>query len=223
MIWRKILNKFILVAVAAAISVGGFYYYNSVNGIENTKTIAVADMKPNKLPDDKSVDAANAAVQENKIKEEVKSEIKYEQAKAKEDYILIRKKDFAVYAINSNGDIVASYGCALGKNPGQKYREGDMKTPDGTFVIDEIIDASSWTHDFKDGKGEIAGAYGPWFLSLDTYNLSQGAWGGIGIHGTHDPASIGTLASEGCIRLRNQDIEALKKFAHVGMKVVIEE
>lgn len=85
-----------------------------------------------------------------------------------------------------------------------------MKTPDGTFVIDEIIDASSWTHDFKDGKGEIAGAYGPWFLSLDTYNLSQGAWGGIGIHGTHDPASIGTLASEGCIRLRNQDIEALK-------------
>ncbi len=98
-----------------------------------------------------------------------------------------------------------------------------MKTPDGTFVVDEILDASYWTHDFKDGKGEIKGAYGPWFISLDTTNLSKGAWGGIGIHGTHDPAFIGTRASEGCIRLNNADIEQLKKFAKVGMKVVIEE
>ena len=62
---------------------------------------------------------------------------------------------------------------------------------------DEVIDASYWTHDFGDGKGEIEGAYGPYFISLDTSNLSGGAWDGIGIHGTHNPASIGTCASEG--------------------------
>lgn len=139
------------------------------------------------------------------------------------DFILIRKDEFKLYAVNAVGEAVAVYGCALGKGEGQKQREGDMKTPNGTFVVDEILDASYWTHDFKDGKGEIKGAYGPWFISLDTTNLSKGAWGGIGIHGTHDPSSIGTRASEGCIRLHNEDIEQLKKFAKVGMKVVIEE
>ncbi len=139
------------------------------------------------------------------------------------DFILIRKGEFKLYAVNAAGEAVAVYGCALGKGEGQKQREGDMKTPNGTFVVDEILDASYWTHDFKDGKGEIKGAYGPWFISLDTTNLSKGAWGGIGIHGTHDPSSIGTRASEGCIRLHNEDIEQLKKFAKVGMKVVIEE
>lgn len=98
-----------------------------------------------------------------------------------------------------------------------------MKTPVGVFYIDEIIDASSWTHDFGDGKGEIPGAYGPWFISLDTNNLSKGQWGGIGIHGTHDPDSIGKRVSEGCIRLKNDDVTTLKKLAYVGMKVVIEE
>ena len=143
--------------------------------------------------------------------------------KMDEAFILIKKEAFKVYAVNDEGKVVVAYACALGKNPGQKEREGDMKTPDGVFVIDEIIDASSWTHDFQDGKGEIAGAYGPWFISLDTNNLSKGRWGGIGIHGTHAPESIGTRVSEGCVRLKNEDIAELKNFAREGMKVVIEE
>lgn len=138
-------------------------------------------------------------------------------------FILVKKREFKLYAVDSNGNILATYGCALGKNAGQKEKEGDMRTPDGIFPIDEILDASSWTHDFKDGKGEILGAYGPWFISLNTINLSNGHWGGIGIHGTHAPESVGTQASEGCIRLNNDDIVALKSFAKVGMKVVIEE
>jgi lipoprotein-anchoring transpeptidase ErfK/SrfK len=121
------------------------------------------------------------------------------------------------------GEPVAVWGVALGKNPGQKQQRGDMKTPTGLFRIDEIDDASAWTHDFKDGKGVIKGAYGPFFLSLDTEALSKGQWGGIGIHGTHDPASIGTRASEGCIRLRNDDLKVLKAYAFVGMQVKIEE
>ena len=146
-----------------------------------------------------------------------------EQYKMDSSFILIRKSEFNLYTVDKNGEILATYSCALGKNAGQKEKEGDMKTPDGIFRIDEIIDASSWTHDFKDGKGEIKGAYGPWFISLDTNNLSGGRWGGIGIHGTHAPESIGTRVSEGCIRLTNNDIVKLKQFAKVGMQVVIEE
>lgn len=184
------------------------------------------------LYDDGEVSKNNNAVnvkQEAQLVTEPKSEPKVktlnlaEQYKMDSAFILIKKSEFKLYSVDAQGNILAEYGCALGKNPGQKEKEGDMKTPNGTFTVDEIIDASSWTHDFKDGKGEIQGAYGPWFISLDTTNLSEGRWGGIGIHGTHAPESIGTRVSEGCIRLNNNDIVKLKQFAKVGMKVVIEE
>ena len=137
------------------------------------------------------------------------------------------------------------YGVAVAKNPGDKQKTGDNRTPTSwgsavaiparyagaavgvpsaqvPFVVEEICDASYWTHDFGDGKGVIEGAYGPWFISLDT------GWIGIGIHGTHAPASIGTMASEGCIRLRNEDVAELKQLIYgpakgVGTRVIITE
>ena len=136
--------------------------------------------------------------------------------------ILIKKSEFRLYLLE-DGNVIRSFPVALGKNAGQKRVSGDMNTPDGSFPIDEVIDSSDWTHDFGDGKGEIEGAYGPYFISLDTSELSGGAWDGIGIHGTHDPASIGTCASEGCIRMHNSDLLALKKQITVGTQVTIEE
>lgn len=142
---------------------------------------------------------------------------------APHDYsILIKKSTYKLYLLD-HGQPVAVWGVAVGKNHGQKQVRGDMKTPEGTYYIDEIDNASTWTHDFGDGKGEIKGAYGPWFLSLNTDKQSGGKWGGIGIHGTHDPASIGTCASEGCIRLQNENLKKLKDYAKVGMQVKIEE
>lgn len=136
--------------------------------------------------------------------------------------ILIRKSEFRLYLLE-DGKVVNAWPVALGKNAGQKRVSGDMKTPDGSFPIDEVLDSSYWTHDFHDGKGEIEGAYGPYFISLDTSDLSGGAWDGIGIHGTHDLASIGTRASEGCIRMNNSDLLALKEQITVGTQVTIEE
>lgn len=136
--------------------------------------------------------------------------------------VLVKKSAFTVKLLD-NGEVVKEYKCALGKNPGQKEKEGDLKTPTGTFLVDEILDASAWTHDFGDGKGEIKGAYGAWFISLDTNEMSKGKWGGIGIHGTHDPASVGTMASEGCVRLANDNLNDLKQYVKVGTKVIIEE
>ena len=113
---------------------------------------------------------------------------------------------------------IKTYKVAIGKNQGQKEAVGDLRTPDGNFTVDELCDASYWTHDFGDGKGEIKGAYGPLFISLDTPG-----WSGIGIHGTHDPGSIGTRASEGCVRMHNNELRELAKFVKVGMKVDIQE
>ncbi|MDR1601525.1 MAG: hypothetical protein LBS42_03755 [Tannerella sp.] len=43
-----------------------------------------------------------------------------------------------------------------------------MKTPEGMFNISDIHNASGWEHDFADWKGEITGAYGPYFIRLLT-------------------------------------------------------
>ncbi len=141
-----------------------------------------------------------------------------------------------------NSQPIRVYPIATAMNSGDKERPGDHRTPISwgyieysipgagnwvpsatiPFVVEDIYYAGNWTHDFGDGNGEIAGAYGPWFISLNT------GWDGIGIHGTHDPNSIGTNASEGCIRMYNQDVAELKEIicqynGGVGVNVVITE
>ena len=131
--------------------------------------------------------------------------------------IRISKADYTLTLYKGN-EVVKTYPIAVGKNPGDKQRRGDNRTPVGDFKIVSIENASKWSHDFRDGKGKIAGAYGPWFLRLDAKG-----WKGIGIHGTHDPDSRGTMATEGCIRLSNEDIAELKQYAYQNMPVVIRE
>ena len=113
-------------------------------------------------------------------------------------------------------DVVASFSVALGSVTGNQERRGYCRTPEGLFEVEQIQNASWWTHDFGDGKGPIEGAYGPWFIRLRT------GWKGIGIHGTHDPQSIGSLVTEGCIRLENENVQWLREHVEVGMKVLIE-
>lgn len=81
--------------------------------------------------------------------------------------ILIDKSEYKLYVLKDN-EVIKQWGVAVGAKPGQKQRAGDMTTPTGNFEVDEILDASYWTHDFGDGKGEIKGAYGPNFISLVT-------------------------------------------------------
>jgi len=130
--------------------------------------------------------------------------------------ILIDKSEYKLYVLKDN-EVIKQWGVAVGAKPGQKQRAGDMTTPTGNFEVDEILDASYWTHDFGDGKGEIKGAYGPNFISLVT------GWDGIGIHGTHAPESIGTMVSEGCVRMRNGELLELLPYVEVGTKVTIRE
>jgi lipoprotein-anchoring transpeptidase ErfK/SrfK len=129
---------------------------------------------------------------------------------------LLIEKDTHRLTVLRDGEKVKEYGVAVGKNRGDKQRVGDMRTPEGDFRVQQIQDASSWAHDFRDGKGVVAHAYGPLFIRLKTPG-----WAGIGIHGTHDPKSIGTDATEGCIRLNNSDLLELRKLIAVGTNVII--
>ena len=140
------------------------------------------------------------------------------------EFIVISKKDLRLTVCARSGNdtvALATYPVCMGKNKGQKEGKGDMRTPespaDKPFSISRIQDASTWTHDFGDGRGSIL-AYGHWFLRLDTPGHS-----GIGIHGsTNNENTVPGRASEGCIRLLDKDIIQLKeKYARVGMPVII--
>ena len=187
------------------------------------KAKAEAEQKAREKAEKKSKEAAEKAKKEAEVKAKQEQALIKQNADQKKYHIFIKKSAFTLYLLDDKNNVIKAYDCTLGKNPGQKQKRGDMKTPTGTFLVDEICDASGWTHDFGDGKGEIKGAYGPWFISLDTDAMSKGAWGGIGIHGTHKPHVMRARDSEGCIRLQNRNVEELKQYVRVGTKVVIEE
>ena len=148
-------------------------------------------------------------------------------------FIVISKKDYYLYVYEDQGGdmvLLARFDCCFGQHVGNKQRRGDKKTPSccnslnadpfaNPFYISQIQDASTWRHDFKDGRGNIK-AYGNWFLRLVTPGHS-----GIGIHGsTNNAESVPGRASEGCIRLKDADIITLHDlFARVNMKVIIKD
>ena len=131
--------------------------------------------------------------------------------------IVVSKKRLQLYVVSETNDTLFSCPVACGINLGNKTRVGDHKTPEGRFKITKMYDATSWKHDFGDGKGMRKEAYGPLFFRLNVPGFND-----IGIHGTIFPESIGTRSSEGCVRMRNEDIKALYRYCFIGMTVVIE-
>ena len=139
-------------------------------------------------------------------------------------FIVISKYELRLYVMGvTGGDTVplVRFPVCLSRNKGQKTKSGDMRTPETEpekpFTITEIVPASHWEHDFGDGRGKIA-AYGNWFMRLKT------PFSGIGIHGsTNNEDKMPGRDSEGCIRLRDADLDYLKEhYAYVGMPVYIE-
>lgn len=139
-------------------------------------------------------------------------------------FIVVSKQELKLYVcevVENDTVRIAEFPVCLSRNLGQKERKGDMKTPESSwdkpFKITQIQDASSWVHDFGDGRGSIL-SYGNWFLRLLTPGFS-----GIGIHGsTNNEETVPGRDSEGCIRLLNDDLDLLKEqYATEGMKVFI--
>ncbi|MDI6871454.1 MAG: LysM peptidoglycan-binding domain-containing protein [Bacillota bacterium] len=91
-----------------------------------------------------------------------------------------------------NGTWQATYPVAIGKPA--------TPTPVGNFTILN----KAW---------EPGGVFGTRWLGVTE--------SGVGIHGTNDPASIGLAVSNGCIRMYNQDVEAIFPVLNVGDPVRI--
>ncbi len=90
-------------------------------------------------------------------------------------------------------------------------------TPVGDTVITDRIPQPTWYA--PDGReirfGDPANLLGTHWLALDIPHY--------GIHGTWDETSIGKQSSEGCIRLKNADIEELFNLLPIGTTVTIQD
>jgi L,D-transpeptidase-like protein/LysM domain-containing protein len=66
--------------------------------------------------------------------------------------------------------------------------------------------------------GDPQNPLGDWWIALD-----HDLYHGIGIHGTNDPGSIGSKASNGCVRMLNQEVGDVAAIAFKGMAVTVVE
>ena len=135
---------------------------------------------------------------------------------AEATFVVIDKQEMRLHVYDYKGKERMDCPVTTGFNYGNKRRVGDYRTPEGIFRIEEIMDASTWEHDFGDGLGSIKGAYGPLFFRLRTPGHK-----GIGIHGTHKPEMLGKRDSEGCIRLQNENLVKFRTLVRPGTVVIV--
>jgi murein L,D-transpeptidase YafK len=136
------------------------------------------------------------------------------------DKILIEKKERRLSLI-SKGNVLKTYKIALGGNPsGPKERQGDNKTPEGTYFIDSR-DKNSRYH------MSLHISYPNDIDKKRVKELGVSPGGDIMIHGIKNGySSVGDLHTEydwtkGCIAVTDEEIEEIEKLVPNGTIVEI--
>jgi len=120
--------------------------------------------------------------------------------------VLISKTEMAVYRFEG-GALANVWPCAIGKP--------ESPTPAGDYEVTVTLEDPTW---YWQGKAIPPGpenGLGKWFIGINKK--------GYGVHGTNEPASIGTAASHGCVRMYNEDVSELVTVVKAGTPVIIVE
>lgn len=117
--------------------------------------------------------------------------------------------------VHGEARYLADYYISSGKNGSQKLKEGDQKTPIGVYFVTANLPRKKLT-DFY-GSGAFPISY------PNEWDKRQGRNGfGIWLHGTpSDTYSRPPRASNGCVVLANQDLDAVATSLQVGLTPVI--
>ncbi len=184
------------------------------------KTIAAQQMQIETLRHEAQGKENEIVTLGKKIEALEKKFVAYAIQKGSVDRILIEKNARRLMLI-SQGEVLKSYNIALGGNPiGPKERQGDNKTPEGTYVIDGRN---------KDSRFHLS-------LHISYPNerdknrakeLGVSPGGDIMIHGIKNGFSwVGDAHTEvdwtkGCIAVTDEEIEEISKLAPNGTIVEI--
>lgn len=136
------------------------------------------------------------------------------------DKIIVHKAKHNLVAY-SKGKIVVCYKVAIGKAPiGEKQYEGDLKTPEGEYIIDSKNPNSSYHKNL--------GISYPNLKDISIANkLGKPTGGDIKIHGLNNSQGyIGKFQrwkdwTNGCIALTNDEIDELYSHTPIGTKIEI--
>lgn len=126
-----------------------------------------------------------------------------------------QKKKLGLLRLN-RGDEVAMGDTAVmavsGNNVVLRYPDGREHILESGEGRDLIVNGKVVIPPFGTNQRKFPGVVG-------THRLNLGD--GYALHGTDVPSSIGSAASHGCVRLRNEDIETLYSIVPVGTPVYI--
>ncbi len=136
------------------------------------------------------------------------------------DYVLVEKSKNKMHLIK-NGRILRSYNAGFGANPrGHKVQEGDMRTPEGTYMLTYKNENSSFYRSIKidypnERDIEIASARG----------VPPG--GDIVIHGMPNAQGnyLGPLKprnwTQGCVAVRNHEMDEIFSLVQIPTPIEI--
>lgn len=120
---------------------------------------------------------------------------------------------------HQDSSVLKTFRIAIGKQSGDKEREGDNRTPEGIYITQKIIEDS-----------ELPAKYGPKAIPInfpnpvDIYSRKSGS--GIWLHGVEDDRRIEEAnVTEGCVAFYNQDIRNLAQWLrpHQGIVVIAQD
>lgn len=141
-------------------------------------------------------------------------------------YIIVDKSDYELHVYDEIG-WYATYPVVFGsKNLDDKFLEGDKKTPEGSFKIVARKDRHKWNKMFlldyptQESRQKFEDRKARGLISK-----SAKIGGGIGIHGTwpNDDIVVDdyTNWTNGCVSMRNKDLDALANYLEIGTIVII--
>ncbi len=130
-----------------------------------------------------------------------------------EYFIIVDKNSMMVVLYDKFGRRKLNYKMACGRNYGHKRAKADCRTPEGFFLCQGKYDSTDWLYTNDWGvTSPVRGQFGPRFIRVCPQ---------IGIHGTGARYSIGRRCSHGCIRIQNENILELFKYAEIGMPIIV--
>lgn len=132
-----------------------------------------------------------------------------EKARLANHWVVLDLSDRTVY-LYSGSELVNSYSVAIGTS--------ETPTPTGEFAVTQLVVNPVWQSPWT---GEVRSPGPNSALGLRWIGFTHNSEGAFGFHGTPTVESIGHAASNGCVRMHNDDVVELFDQVAIGTVVSV--
>ncbi|MGA1749694.1 MAG: L,D-transpeptidase family protein, partial [bacterium] len=137
-------------------------------------------------------------------------------------FLLVDKKDcqISVYRGYPKWEMIAAYPCTTGKVPGDKFKEGDLKTPTGIYWFTDVWSEKDLIGMYgpREAKPYGAGAFPLNYPNLMDRLFHNKTGYGIWLHGTEGDQPIPT---EGCVSVSNENFLEIAQYIQLPNTLIL--